>query len=237
MPTQPGQVSAVDHLKLPSLQVLGQQLRNDRDARDVGMLWLKYMNYGPDSNAHAVHVTWYGDFVQGTVSNSADAGHIHVSSRSDAWGYDIGSYDPVARTRGAGTPSIDSEVTLSTLIIAKDVPNGTYFKCDGITSQPIDSAHIGDIKYLAGQGAFTLAHGTVGAEWIEGGYVRAGWNEATFGALVKPAVLALTDAQLSSMAATIGDHLASTLPGADAQALETVVESALRDVLKTGVGA
>lgn len=78
-----------------------------------------------------------------------------------------------------------------TLTIAKD-GTGKYYLCDGIVSNPIDPGHIADIKYLAGQGAYTLAHGTTG-EWAEGGYVRNGWTPDVFGHV--PAIPTTIDVQ------------------------------------------
>jgi hypothetical protein len=78
-----------------------------------------------------------------------------------------------------------------TLTIARDSA-GKYYLCDGITSNPIDPGHVADIKYLAGQGSYTLAHGTTG-EWTDGGYVRGGWTPDVFGRV--PAIPATIDVQ------------------------------------------
>lgn len=83
---------------LPSLQALGGQFYADRQAGYSGTSWLKYMNWGPTSNNTAVHDQWEPGHVR---SSSGDAGHIHLSCRSDATQSSAAdTYDPVARVRG-----------------------------------------------------------------------------------------------------------------------------------------
>lgn len=61
---------------LPSLQAIGQNLFN---ARQAGLItWLKYMNWPSDGNlSRAVQDRWEPDHRRST---SSDAGHIHLSS-------------------------------------------------------------------------------------------------------------------------------------------------------------
>jgi hypothetical protein len=61
---------------LPSLQALGAALKRDADA---GLIpWLKYMNWGPVDNAHAVKDSWRAGRPAARTSSS-DTGHIHGS--------------------------------------------------------------------------------------------------------------------------------------------------------------
>ncbi|MFG2038761.1 glycoside hydrolase family 25 protein [Dactylosporangium sp. NPDC048998] len=71
-------------------------------------------------------------------------------------------------------------------IIAKDA-GGQHYLCflGGFRSFPIQADKIGDIKYLASQGAFALAHGVDGEEWEGGGWIRKGWSPEIFGAVAQ----------------------------------------------------
>jgi len=92
-----GWVTAIDIMPpskpgLPSLQRLGAQIYADRPQ------WIKYMNWGPVDNSHAVKDSWKPNHAR---SASGDTGHIHISCRSDALtSTSADSYDPVARLRG-----------------------------------------------------------------------------------------------------------------------------------------
>lgn len=91
---------------LPSLQVLGGRLVADRTSRAAG--FIKYINWGPQDDRHAVQDRWQPDHSRRV---SSDIGHIHVSQYSDmvnSTAYD--SYDPLARSIGG--PSVtDWETT------------------------------------------------------------------------------------------------------------------------------
>lgn len=99
---------------LPSLQRLGAQLYADRQANMPGVSWLKYMNWGPADDRHAVQDRWKPDHERGS---SGDIGHIHLSSRSDMIHYaGAAGYDPVARLRGQqqqGSESMDRLVIVA----------------------------------------------------------------------------------------------------------------------------
>jgi hypothetical protein len=108
-----GWVTAIDIMPppaghgLPSLQALGAQLFNDKQAGFPGVAWLKYMNWGPTNNSSAVHDRWEPGHER---SSSGDTGHIHLSCRSDATQSSAGAgYDPVARLRGQTTSSTAME--------------------------------------------------------------------------------------------------------------------------------
>lgn len=59
--------------------------------------------------------------------------------------------------------------------IAKEEVNGQLYLCDGMTSRPITSAMISDIKFLASEGHFSL--------W-KNGEIRGGWYAGAFGAVI-----------------------------------------------------
>jgi hypothetical protein len=98
-----GWVTAIDIMPpekpgLPSLQALGGRIYADMQSGYAGVQWLKYMNWGPSSNNTAVHDRWEPTHER---SSSGDAGHAHLSCRSDATAWTQGdTYDPVARARG-----------------------------------------------------------------------------------------------------------------------------------------
>lgn len=117
-----GWVTAIDIMPpsggLPSLQALGAQIYADRQVGKAG--FIKYMNWGPVDNRHAVQDEWIGDHSRRT---SSDAGHIHMSCRSDAIN-DLERYDPVARLRGESSAK---PLTLEDTMNIIGTPNGARF--------------------------------------------------------------------------------------------------------------
>jgi hypothetical protein len=107
-----GWVTAIDIMPpptaaLPSLQALGRQIFDDKQIGLPSATWLKYMNWGPSSDSSAVHDQWEPDHVR---TSSGDAGHIHLSCRSDATQWVSGNnYDPVARLRGQTGDEMDRQ--------------------------------------------------------------------------------------------------------------------------------
>lgn len=100
MPSAAGATSRVDGLPLPSLQQLGAQLLEDREAAVRGISWLKYMNWEPqrDNGGACWHDSWQPAHVR---RSSGDRGHIHLSGVTGLESSTIGAgYDPVARIRG-----------------------------------------------------------------------------------------------------------------------------------------
>lgn len=73
-------------------------------------------------------------------------------------------------------------------IIAKDAA-GQHYLCflGGFRSYPIRADKIRDIKYLASQGAFSLARGVDGVEWEGEGWIRKGWGADVFGPVAEVA--------------------------------------------------
>ncbi len=177
--TEYGWVTAIDIMPpggggLPSLQALGAQLAADRNTGVKAALWIKYMNWGPVDNQHAVQDRWQPGHSRGS---SGDVGHIHLSSRSDALRSTVGDlYDPVALLRGqAGQDQQEEPMPF----VAHDGKSGTYYVCDLITSRPVPEASVADVLYLAEQ--LNYGHGVEGVEWSHEGWVREGWTEGAFG--------------------------------------------------------
>lgn len=179
-PTPYGWVTAIDIMpppvgRLPSLQQLGNQLYADRVGGLVAVSWLKYMNWGPVSDASAKQDAWEPNHVR---RSSSDVGHIHLSCRSDMTASNIGNtYDPVARLRGVLMESEEEPMPF----VAKDTNSGRYYVCDLITSRFVPSESVKDVLYLAKQ--LNYGHGQEGTEWTDGGWTRVGWTEAAFGTL------------------------------------------------------
>lgn len=101
-----GWVTAIDIMPppsgkgLPSLQQLGAQIRKDKIAGRAP--FVKYMNWGPVDDRHAVQDSWKPDLHR---YSSSDTGHIHLSGRSDMI-HSAVRYDPVAALRGVKGPSM-----------------------------------------------------------------------------------------------------------------------------------
>jgi hypothetical protein len=98
MPPAAGQVSKLTGRPLPSLDRLAARLAADKQAGHPQTAWLKYMN-STDADGHIWHDKWTPDH---TRSASGDAGHIHLSCRTDhVTSAAADGYDLVARTEGA----------------------------------------------------------------------------------------------------------------------------------------
>jgi len=88
---QYGVVMALDIMpnsRLQSLQWLGAKFKADRNSGKFP--FLKYMNWGPNDDSHAIHSSWQPDYAE---RSSTDTGHIHLSFRTDFVDWN-GSYDP-----------------------------------------------------------------------------------------------------------------------------------------------
>lgn len=148
------------------------QMIEDKDDGVPGTEWIKYLNYTDDAG-DCWHVAWQPNKV---VTPSTDAGHVHVSGRSDV---DLDTradeYDPVARLNGITTPSGEDMA----MIAVNDRGDGQVYFCIGGFSFPIKREDVSNIKYLSSQGAYTLARRTTGpaSEWEPDGVVRKGWYE------------------------------------------------------------
>jgi hypothetical protein len=81
---------------------IARQLIRDRDAGHPGARWIKYLNWTDEAGAVRQERWMDRDRPNArTTRSSTDAGHIHVSGRSDMDSYTgaVG-YDPVARMKG-----------------------------------------------------------------------------------------------------------------------------------------
>ncbi|GAA2347009.1 hypothetical protein [Dactylosporangium salmoneum] len=85
---------------LPSLQVLGRKLHDDKAARLFPPI--KYINWGPVDDQHAVHCSWQPGHAQ---TSSSDTGHIHISFRTDMADWS-GAYDPLGGDLGMSASEI-----------------------------------------------------------------------------------------------------------------------------------
>lgn len=96
MPPRPGS-------GLPSLQRLGQRLYLDR--MEGRAPWLKYMNWGPDDDRHAVQDRWMPSHQR---RSSTDTGHIHLSAYSTCglW-TSADTYNPLGALMDVNTPISD----------------------------------------------------------------------------------------------------------------------------------
>lgn len=112
-----GWVTAIDIMPehpagLPSLQQLGRQLVDDRQANVPGVAWIKYINWGPVNDRSAQQDRWMPNHVK---RSSSDVGHIHLSGRSDhvlsATPAEL-DYDPVARLRGINSGIEEEDIML-----------------------------------------------------------------------------------------------------------------------------
>lgn len=162
---------------------IARQIIRDKDAGVPGTEWIKYLNW-TDEDGNCFHVSWQPTKA---VRSSTDRNHIHVSGRSDCDSDTRAeTYDPFQRMQGGGQPAPVNGGDMA--VIAKDTTTGRHYLCflGGFKSYPIDPNQLPHIKYLAQQGAFSLArqrNGQDDAEWEGGGWIRKGWSEPVFGPL------------------------------------------------------
>lgn len=164
---------------LPSLQRLGEQIYADKQANHPGAKWVKYMNWGPLNDKHAVQDRWQPDHRRGS---SGDVGHIHLSARSDMIDYaGAAGYDPVARLLGQ-QPDDAQETPMP--FVAHDSKTDAFYVCDLVLSREVPPEAVQDVLYLAEQ--LNYGHGKVtsSGEWSHDGWVREGWTERAFGTLL-----------------------------------------------------
>lgn len=95
--------------------LIALQMIEDKDNDYPGARWIKYINY-TDDDGNTWHVSWQP---HKAVSSSNDAGHVHVSGRSDMDNdTQADEYDPVARMNGddmeLNTPIPDTQTTNAT---------------------------------------------------------------------------------------------------------------------------
>lgn len=81
---------------------IARQLIRDRDAGVPGAMWIKYLNW-TDEQGVCRQERWTSrtNILARTTTSSDDAGHVHVSGRSDVDDDErADGYDPVARMQG-----------------------------------------------------------------------------------------------------------------------------------------
>jgi len=72
-------IDIMPHSGLMSIDALARNIIAAKHANVVGTQWIKYINW-TDANGKAHHISWQPTEV---TRDSADAGHIHISCRSD----------------------------------------------------------------------------------------------------------------------------------------------------------
>jgi len=98
----------------PSLAQLGQRIFDAKQANHPGARWIKYMNW-TDAAKRVWHDSWKPNH---TRSSSTDAGHIHLSGRTDYYAYNgAAGWDPVAEIMGE---ELDNKEIISTVTVGID---------------------------------------------------------------------------------------------------------------------
>jgi hypothetical protein len=128
---------------------------------------------------------------------------------------------------GGSTPTQSAGGTQKMIVIAKQLSTGKLFVCDGVTSRPIPEGNVGDLKWLAGQGA-------IGPLW-KNGEIYNGWLAEAFGTVVgtSGSDVALSDEQVQKLAAVLAARPDNPLSDADVPVLVRAFKQAARE----GAGA
>ncbi|HEX8106114.1 MAG TPA: hypothetical protein VF516_00235 [Kofleriaceae bacterium] len=181
---------------MPTLQQLGKQMFDDKQAGHSGIRWLIGMNWGPASDRTAVRDTWRPSHVRTT---SSDAGHIHGECDSSMITSVVGDdYDPVARFLGQGNTYDEQEEDDMGGFLAQDDKTGAvYHVVNGESFYQTQKA-LNDKVYLTAEGLypFDKAPKTHANEWFTyttnagSVWIRKGWNAETFGNVAGPASVA-----------------------------------------------
>jgi GH25 family lysozyme M1 (1,4-beta-N-acetylmuramidase) len=91
-------------------------------------------------------------------------------------------------------------------MLALDPITGQTYLCIGFQSNPVADESLNDIKYLAGQGAYSIQRAPDNAnpaEWSADGWIRLGWTAENFGPV--PGAITLSDDQVDDIAQTVAD--------------------------------
>lgn len=183
-------------LGLPSLQELGDVLTTDRQAGLKAASWIKYVNWGPVDNRHAVHDSWMPKFHRKT---SGDVGHVHLSCRSDKIHFTGATgYDPVARLRGevGHPPAATIENGDEGMSLLRYSENAAVFLTDGRTARHVGSEEeLADLKTLISEGYFP---GKVNPEARDG--VRVVGRRELIGRILDPVPAGWEDLALNPLA-------------------------------------
>jgi hypothetical protein len=163
-------------------------------AKDPELGALRAINYTPDGVVKRRYDT--NNRAQGiTPSTDTVLWHTHYEFWRNTAGTDLlrrtlnrmAQIMRLAISGGSIVPPVTA-IGEDDMAILAEAPDGRLFFCIGGFSHPIVAGNIGDIKYVAGQGAYSLARNAKGndAEWTADGWVRKGWSPAVFGPIWYP---------------------------------------------------
>lgn len=101
---------------LPSLQVIGANIYADKQADRAP--WLKYMNWGPVDDQHAVQDRWQPGHER---RSSSDTGHIHLSSTTDSVDSDAAAgYNPIHSGGTSGMTTFNEKAKIEAVFNDQD---------------------------------------------------------------------------------------------------------------------
>ena len=161
-------------------------LQQQMAAGDPELGALRAINYTPDGKVkrrYDTHCRSCGII----VSTDTVLWHTHYEFWRNTAGTDllrrtVARMAQIMRAAVAGTPLPGPGKGDEDMAIMAEAPDGRLFFCIGGFSHPIVAGNIGDIRYVAGQGAYSLAKGPGNnAEWTADGWVRKGWSAPVFG--------------------------------------------------------
>jgi len=191
------------------------------DKRSGNAPWVKYLNW-TDESGHVWHTKWQP--TEATTA-STDAGHIHLSIRTDyATSNAAHGWDPLA-------PPTPIEDAMANQFLAE--AGGQYYLCSGDKSVKISPARANTLAYLHAEGsgsAIDLGHspGYVNnLEWEStqdgrAGMVRKGWTP-NFGPAVEDnggvTTATITDAQVTQLATELAPQIKAGASVADIKAI------------------
>lgn len=190
---------------------IARQLIRDRDAGHPGVMWIKFLNW-TDEKGTCRQERWM-DLqrpLARTTRSSSDAGHIHVSGRSDAdTDKRAAGYDPVARMNG----EVDMDMTTPV----------------GWTQQYTSEGYDPDAPWLGGTFGQQLQHMREATFWTKKLALRTAGRMEAMTALLQQviqtgggnvdvaALMAHVDAKLEALAADNRDAVADLGEGGAAQ--------------------
>jgi len=200
-------VTAADFPHAPALGLDSRQVCEDiRRSRDPRVKYMISQDQICSSYPTSTRAAWtWGPYNPNDPNRDRHDTHAHLSVVGDA----RADGEAPWRTIGAVAPITIGD---DEMIIAKDPASGQLYLCDGMVSRKITAADVPNIRYLAGQGAYALAHNTGGnnVDWEGDGWIRKGWTEGAFGAVEhepSPVEVTVTGEQLDTLAAGVAAKL------------------------------
>lgn len=202
---------------------IAKRLIADKDAGYAYASWIKYINW-TDENGKIWHTSWQPN--KSTVS-STDAGHVHVSGRSDmdTFGGAV-NYDPLSTGNG------DDDMITWQIVKHND---GRLLKCNGDICKVISPANLGHLKTLAGEGVYRL---------LNADNPRTGYNPDAFGDIVVEAergnapqnvTVTMSPEDITNLAHTIVTSLDTSLSAEDRAVMVSAVEEVISNTRFTPV--